>query len=61
MTVNQKLCKKVVFNTSRSIYFEYLLESPMAILTNIQNIFLRENKNKKMSFLHIILLIKNSF
>ena len=45
VTGGQKLCKKIEFNTSRSINFENLLESPQAILTNIQNIcFIRKQE-----------------
>ena len=37
--VSQKLCNNVVFNTPRSIYFRYLIESPhWDDLTNIQTI-----------------------
>ena len=44
--------------TKKNIYFGYLLESPQAILTNIQNICsMRGNKNKPRPFLHINLLI----
>ena len=38
VTVKQKFCKKIAFNTSRSKNLKYLLESSEAILTNNQNI-----------------------
>ena len=36
--LSYKLCKNIVFNTSKKHLFGYLLESIEAILTNIQNI-----------------------
>ena len=58
MTVNRKLCINIFFNTSRNICFGYLLIE--AILINIKTYVLSGNKNKTRSYLHILLLIKDS-
>ena len=52
----QKLCKNIVFDTSRSIYFEYLLALPQRGNSNKypKTYVLRGNTNKTSSFLHII-------
>ena len=61
VTVNEKLCK----NITLKLHTTYVLDNSEnrltgAILTNIQNICSLVNKTKTMSFLHIILTIKDS-
>ena len=58
MTVNQKLCKNIVFNTSRNTFWIFVRIDPLAILTNIQNMFCEEIRTKQG--LPYILLIKDS-
>ena len=48
LTVDQKLCKYIVSNTSRKICFGYLLgRLTGAILTNIQNMFYEKIRIKQ--------------
>ena len=61
MTINQKLCKNIIINTSSNICFEYLFESPPLGDSNISKTYvLWGNKNKTKPFLHINLLNKAS-